>query len=117
MIEPAAIAFRGLEKIKITPGDTLAIIGPGPIGLLTTAMAKVCGVRKVVLIGFQPNRLALGLKLGADHIIDISKEDYLERAMDCTNGEGFTAIEEASGNAQAIAQHRSDYTRVCIARL
>lgn len=101
LIEPSAVAFRGLERIKASPRDVLAVIGPGAIGLMTVVMAKQFGVRKVVLVGFEQKRLQLGLKLGADEIIDLSQEDYSERARECTDGELFTAIVEASGNKQA----------------
>ncbi|WP_274649602.1 zinc-dependent alcohol dehydrogenase [Paenibacillus humicola] len=102
LIEPSAVAFRGLQRMGIKPGDTLAVIGPGTIGLLTAAAAKHMGVRKVVLVGFQQNRLALGLKLGADDVIDLSRDDYVAKAKEVTGGELFTAIVEASGSGEAL---------------
>ncbi|MBO9610887.1 MAG: alcohol dehydrogenase catalytic domain-containing protein [Paenibacillaceae bacterium] len=104
LIEPSAVAFRGLEKLGLSQQDTLAVIGPGTIGLLTVAAAKHRGVRKVVLVGFQESRLQLGLKLGADEIIDLSRQSYAERALEATNGELFSAVVEASGNAEACEQ-------------
>lgn len=102
LIEPAAVAYRGVKKLNITPEDTVAVLGAGPIGLLSAQVAKSFGARKVVLIDMRANRLEMGLRLGCDKIIDLSQQGLVETARWITNGEMFTAIIEATGNTAAV---------------
>ncbi len=54
LIEPAAVAFRGVSKISITPEDTVAVIGAGPVGLLAVQMAKAFGAKKSGSLRYPP---------------------------------------------------------------
>lgn len=102
LIEPAAVAYRGVDKLKVTPADTVAVLGAGPIGLLAAQIAQSFGAKKVVLIDMRKNRLEMGLSLGCDAVIDLSTEDLVERANEMTNGAMFDAIIEATGHTKAV---------------
>ncbi|NEU30422.1 alcohol dehydrogenase catalytic domain-containing protein [bacterium LRH843] len=102
LIEPAAVSFRGVKRLNVTPEDTVAIVGAGPVGLLAVQAAKSYGARKVVLIDMRKNRLDMGLQLGCDEVIDLSYQDLEETASLLTEGEMFTRIIEATGNTDAI---------------
>ncbi|ALS23026.1 MULTISPECIES: zinc-dependent alcohol dehydrogenase [Paenibacillus] len=93
LIEPAAVAFRGVSKISITPEDTVAVIGAGPVGLLAVQMAKAFGAKKVVLFDIRHRRLEMGLRLGADETMNVK---------DGTRTDLFTAVVEATGNASVV---------------
>ncbi|HEY7348017.1 MAG TPA: zinc-binding dehydrogenase [Ktedonobacterales bacterium] len=69
LAEPLACALHGIEESNIHPGESVAIIGGGPLGLLLLAVAKMKGAR-VILCGRGNERLALARALGADAIID-----------------------------------------------
>lgn len=71
LTEPLACAVHGSDACAITPGDTVAIIGCGPLGLLLTATAKLRGAR-VLATGHGSERLALARHFGADVVIDAS---------------------------------------------
>lgn len=77
-VEPLANVVHGAEKTEILPGMTVGIVGIGPIGLLFTRMAKLKGAT-VIAAGRNPLKLKLAQEFGgADHIIDLSKNDSPE---------------------------------------
>ncbi len=63
LVEPLACVYNAWEKARIVPGDTVLIIGPGPIGLMHAKLAKCAGAGKVILNGLQPERLELAKKI------------------------------------------------------
>lgn len=71
LTEPLACAVHGIDACNITPDDTVAIIGCGPLGLLLAATAKLHGVR-VIVTGRGSERLSLASHFGADLVIDVS---------------------------------------------
>jgi len=65
MAEPLACCLHGVERAEIQPGQTVAVLGPGPIGLMLCAAAKDAGAR-VVSVGGRPERRALTRLFGAE---------------------------------------------------
>jgi L-iditol 2-dehydrogenase len=117
LIEPASVAYRALETLTVTPKDNVAILGAGPIGLLSAVMAKARGSREIALFDVRENRLEMGHKLGADHVINLSITDGLTKALAITNGGLFSTVVEASGSTSAL-QNAFDFIapggRVCL---
>jgi len=72
LVEPLACVLRGLEETSLHRGDTLAIIGLGPIGLMFVRLAKLRGA-SVIAIGKRPSQMQAALRMGADEVIDVSK--------------------------------------------
>jgi len=72
LTEPLACALHGVDASEITPGDTIVILGSGPLGLLLAATAKLKGARTIIT-GRNIDRLALANQFGADVIIDVSQ--------------------------------------------
>ncbi|RKY03638.1 hypothetical protein DRP77_05715 [Candidatus Poribacteria bacterium] len=103
--EPLACCINGIERSNIQIGDTVVIIGAGPIGLLHVQLAKHRGAR-VIVSELIPERLRLAGELGADELIDASKEDPVERVKELTDGLGANAVIVAVGapepNRQAL---------------
>ena len=69
MTEPGCVACNAvMELSRITPGDTVVVMGPGTIGLMVVQMCKLCGPGKLILVGTSKDteRLEVGRKLGAD---------------------------------------------------
>ena len=65
MVEPLACCLHGIERAEIEAGQTVAVVGPGPIGLMLCAAAKDAGAR-VVVVGGRPERRELALLFGAE---------------------------------------------------
>jgi 2-desacetyl-2-hydroxyethyl bacteriochlorophyllide A dehydrogenase len=78
-------------------GDTVVVIGPGPLGLISVEVAKALCAGKVFLVGTRASRLQLGKGLGADHIINVHQEDPVERVLKETAGMGADLVIESSG--------------------
>ncbi|MFD2330565.1 zinc-binding dehydrogenase [Cohnella sp. GCM10020058] len=107
LIEPAAVAYRGALRAGIVPGDTVAVLGAGAIGLLTVQMARALGAGRIVLFDYNERRLNIGRSLGADlavnltgrlHAAGAAETDAVEPAS--SFGE-FAKVIEASGSPQA----------------
>ena len=92
------------QAIKL--GDTVAILGPGPIGLLSLQVAKACGAGPVVVSGTRADakRLKLAEQLGADYIVDIEKKDPNTLIHDLTNSQGADVVIIANSATAAIHQ-------------
>lgn len=94
--EPLACVLHGVDDAQVGLGDTVAIIGAGPIGLLHLLTVKRIGVRKVIVIDLVDERLDYARKLGADETIN-GKEDVVEEVRKLTDGYGADVVIEAIG--------------------
>lgn len=83
-------------------GDTIAVIGPGPLGLLAVKVGKILAAGKVWLIGTRDSRLEVGQKVGADRIINIHQEDAVKLIIDETRGLGIDLVIVAAGGNQVF---------------
>jgi len=104
LIEPATISFGGIKQIRITPTDSVLVIGTGSIGLAAVALAKHMGASKVLLSGRKPYKLDIGKEMGADAVVNIEKEDLRDFVMKNTKGKGVDAVIETSGNIDTVNQ-------------
>jgi L-iditol 2-dehydrogenase len=95
--EPLACVLHGIEKANVKLGDTVAIIGAGPIGLLHLLTAKKMGVEKVIISDLVDERLRLAQRLGAAEIINAKQEKPVEKVRQLTNGYGADVVIEAIG--------------------
>ena len=83
-------------------GDTITVIGPGPLGLLSVEVAKILAADKVWLVGTRDSRLKVGQEIGADRIINIHQEDEVKSIMNETKGLGVDLVIVAAGGHQAL---------------
>jgi threonine dehydrogenase-like Zn-dependent dehydrogenase len=89
--------YMAAENCGISPGDTIAVWGCGPVGLFAIKSAYLLGAERVIAIDRQPERLRLaGTRCQAD-VIDFSREDVHERLRDMTGGRGPDACIDAVG--------------------
>ncbi|MEM3580821.1 MAG: zinc-binding dehydrogenase [Candidatus Bathyarchaeia archaeon] len=95
--EPLACVLHGVEEARVKLGDSVAIIGAGPIGLLHLLTVKKMGAEKVIMIDLVDERLEFAKKLGADEIINAGKENVEEAVRRATVGYGADAVIEAIG--------------------
>lgn len=101
MLEPLGVAIHALRLARVRPGDTIAILGCGPIGLLLIQLARVAGARAVVATDALPHRVEAARRLGA---VAALVDGGAERAvlMDATAGRGADAAIEIAGENDAI---------------
>ena len=103
-IEPISLAVRTFEHVKPVLGDTVVIIGPGSIGLFHLQAFKSAGAAKVIVIGLDQDakRFETAKKLGADHIVNGSKEDVVKRVKELTNGLGADIVVETANHPSTV---------------
>jgi L-iditol 2-dehydrogenase len=105
MVQPCADIVNAVtRKTHVYPGDTVIVLGPGPMGLLTTQVAKASGAGKVIQTGHRGVRLDIAKEVGADETIVIGEEDPVESVMAMTDGLGADIVFEASGSVSAAVQ-------------
>lgn len=95
--EPLACVLHGAEEAGIKLGDTVAIIGAGPIGLLHLLTAKKLGAERIIISDLLEERLEFARKLGASETINAKTEDSVKRVKQLTNGYGADVVVEAIG--------------------
>jgi L-iditol 2-dehydrogenase len=98
LVEPLACVLRGLEESGVRPGDTIAVIGLGPIGMMFVRLAKaVCNAR-VIAIGRRPQQLLRASRMGADEtVLNCEGADVVGPVHEMTGGRGADVVIEAVG--------------------
>jgi L-iditol 2-dehydrogenase len=98
LVEPLACVLRGLEESGVRPGDTVAVIGLGPIGMMFVRLAKaVCNAR-VIAIGRRPQQLLRASRMGADEtVLNCDGADVVGPVHEMTGGRGADVVIEAVG--------------------
>jgi L-iditol 2-dehydrogenase len=85
-------------------GETVLVQGPGPIGLIAVQLCKALGAERVILTGTRDERLAVGTRLGADHVINVKTEDLATRMRELTRGKGADSVLECAGGATSMQE-------------
>ncbi len=104
ILEPLACVVHGIEPLDVRKDDTILIIGSGAIGLLHILMARLKGAGRIIVAGKHAARLQLANQLGADLVIDSTRQDSLEAVMDATNGFGANWVFECTGQPDVWEQ-------------
>ena len=87
----------GVLNGQVKPGDTVAIVGAGPVGLAALLTAQFYSPSEIFMIDIDPNRLQVAQQLGATKLIDSSDGKASQRVMELTNGAGVDVVIEAVG--------------------
>lgn len=107
MSEPICVAYNAiLEKSNLNVGETVVIIGPGPVGLFSLQVARLAGAGTIVVTGTDRDaaRLALARELGADVTVDVTREDPAVVVASLGDGYGAHLVIDAAGVPAAIQQ-------------
>ena len=103
LVVTAGTAMYGLDVMGgIIAGEGVVVIGPGPIGLMGVAVAKALGAQPVILTGTRDSRLEMGKRLGADHVVNLNREDPVAAVTRLTGGKGVQYVLECSGAPNAL---------------
>ncbi len=104
MFNPLGAGFRwALDYGRAGIGDTVLVLGAGQRGLAAVMAAKMAGASTVIVTGLTKDakKLALAKEFGADHTIDVEREDTVEKVMDLTGGVGADVVLELTPIASA----------------
>ena len=96
MTEPAAVALHAMRRSQLQPGETVAVFGAGPIGLLVAQWARALGAARVLIADIAQPSLALARQLGFE-VIDSKTCDPVQEIEQRTNGRGADVTVEAAG--------------------
>jgi (R,R)-butanediol dehydrogenase/meso-butanediol dehydrogenase/diacetyl reductase len=102
-VEPATVAFHGVRRTPRRPGDTVVVLGAGPIGLLTLQLARIAGAGAVIVVEPSAQRRRLALELRADLAV-APGDEATQLIADRTQGLGPDVVYECSGAPQLL-QH------------
>jgi L-iditol 2-dehydrogenase len=104
LAEPAACCLSGLEMYRMPRGATVLVIGGGIMGLITMAMARKRGANRLILSDPLEERRAIARKLGAQVVIDPTRENLEDRIRELTKGRGPDVVCEAVGKPELVAE-------------
>ncbi|NMM18253.1 MAG: zinc-dependent alcohol dehydrogenase family protein [Phycicoccus sp.] len=87
----------GVQYGRVKPGDTVAVVGAGPVGLSVMATAALYGAAQVIAIDLDEGRLAFAKEIGATHGVNSGDADWREQVLALTDGYGVDVAIEAVG--------------------
>ncbi len=100
IVELLASVIKAQEQLQTSLGDTVVIIGSGPIGCLHAQIAKLRGATTIVMADINKERLDKCVEFGATHFVDSSKEDLVKIVKEITKGRGADVVIAAAPSSQ-----------------
>ncbi|WP_121610003.1 NAD(P)-dependent alcohol dehydrogenase [Mesobacillus foraminis] len=102
LVEPFSVGVHAINRGRLSPGETVVIMGMGPIGLVTAAAAKAAGARMIIGVDLEQSRLDVAKEMGATHTINLREENLKEKVNEYTNGTGTDLAIETAGSPKAV---------------
>jgi 2-desacetyl-2-hydroxyethyl bacteriochlorophyllide A dehydrogenase len=103
MVEMYGLGHHVLQRGQVQPGETVAILGAGKLGLsVLDVLCHGAGATRTIVTDIQPFRLETASKLGSDYVVNIAHEDPVERIMEVTHGIGVDCVIECVGHYHAV---------------
>ena len=96
--------LHGAELASIEPGDVVAVIGIGPVGLMSVASASVLGAGRLFAVGSRPKCIEVAQEYGATDIINYREGGIVEQIMEATKGQGVNRVIVAGGDLDTFQQ-------------
>jgi threonine dehydrogenase-like Zn-dependent dehydrogenase len=106
LLDCYACGVHALNRVDLTPNDTVVVLGTGAIGMTLGQVAKAYGIGRVIMVGTRPEPLAIASAAGAadDGVVN-TLHDPVQAVLDMTHGEGVDAVfETVGGNAPTLCQ-------------
>ncbi len=104
LIDLLACALHGIYRADVSVGDSVAIIGQGPAGLLLTQLARFAGAETIITCDVADSRLEKSSKMGSDATVNSEKEDPVKRVLELTYGKGVDVSIDAVGKSVVARQ-------------
>ncbi len=102
LIEPVAVVVHVMELATLRHGDSVLVLGAGPIGVLTALVAKTSGAGHVFIADRVPHRLRIARQMGIDTCLDTRSDNVLDAVMQATGGRGADVVFDAAGHPETI---------------
>lgn len=103
LVNQAALTVHAARRADIRPGSTVAVFGPGLLGLLMLQVARAAGATQVITVG-RGARLETALELGSSAVVDYEKSDPVAEIRAMTGGRGVDYVFDCSGNPKVVEQ-------------
>ena len=103
LAEPVSCVINGANQVRTQPGDTVVVLGTGPIGLLHIALAKLAGATTIIAAG-RAGRLEPALQLGATEAYDLTGDALTQQVLKRTGGRGADVVIVAVGSLDLANQ-------------
>jgi threonine dehydrogenase-like Zn-dependent dehydrogenase len=100
-LQPLVSIMGSVQATGIEMGDTVVVIGQGPMGLDCVQVARVAGAGKVIAVARRDPVLAISKQLGADVTINATRTDAVEAVLDLTGGMGCDVVFECAGGSKS----------------
>ena len=100
-VEPVNTCMKGIQALRLQPGETVLAIGQGPIGIILSVLARQAGAT-LITSDLYPERLRIGTFFGLEQSIDASRSNLVERVRELTEGRGADAVILAVGGNSLI---------------
>lgn len=100
-VEPVNTCQKGIETLRLQTGETVAVIGQGPIGIILASLASRAGAR-VITSDLFPERLRISKRFGLEETVDVSQTDLVSRVRELTEARGADAVILAVGGNKLI---------------
>jgi len=104
LAEPLACAINGLEMCRLSVGDSLCIIGAGPLGCMMIELGRHMGAAEIIVVQRSRKRLELARAFGADRYVCSEDADVLDAVRDITGGRGPDVVVTTCGSVDAHEQ-------------
>jgi threonine dehydrogenase-like Zn-dependent dehydrogenase len=98
-----ATGLSGVERMEVQFGETVLVLGIGPVGLMGVAGAALRGAGRIIAVGSRPRTVELARRYGATDIVDYKKGDVAEQVLALTGGEPVDSVLIASGGSASDA--------------
>jgi threonine dehydrogenase-like Zn-dependent dehydrogenase len=99
-----ATGYHGVLNARVATGDTVAVLGDGAVGISAVGAATLVGAANIVLVGHHDDRLAVGIRAGATHVVNARRDDPLELIRNLTGGRGADGVVETISNNASLGR-------------
>jgi L-iditol 2-dehydrogenase len=103
LVNQGALTVHAARRARLEPGSTVAVFGPGLLGLLMLQVARAAGATRLITIG-RGKRLITARELGSTDVVDYSAGDPVAEIRSLTGGRGADCVFDCSGNPAVLAQ-------------
>lgn len=103
MIEPLSVGVYAVHRSGLRAGQDVAVLGAGPIGLVTLQAARAAGAGAITAVDLDAHRLEVAASMGATVTVDASRDDPQSRILELTGGRGVDLVFEAAGSPRTAA--------------
>ncbi len=102
LIEPVGCCIRAQNKVGVQKGDSVAVVGAGPSGIIHAMLAKIADAEQVLVTDLVDYRLRMAKRLGADATVNGRNEDSVEQIKQATDNRGADIVIVTAPNAKAV---------------